>query len=149
MKAHKEYFSPFSRWMLKMVFVILMALVFLAALYCRDMDRAYTEAVPSPDMAALVDIDGDFEFSDFPMDIRVAECFRVNLLKYDKDGAWADLTMPKVPPSIQYVLLFDGWHLLHASWEYIGETTLRLFFRTDKLIKLDGTIGLYLVILSE
>ena len=111
------------------------------------MHNAKADALP-PDPPALV-LAGDLRLSDAPMDLYMAACLRVDVVSMDVDGAWADLTLPYVPPSIAYVLLFDGWHLIHGAWEQTGEPTLRVRFRADELAALDGTVGVYLVILAE
>lgn len=109
----------------------------------------HAEALPSPDAASLLAITGDLRLSDAPVDLYVAECLRVDLVSVHEDGAWGDLTLPYVPPGILGVMLFDGWHLIPGVWTQTAETTLRLFFWADDLERLDGTVGIYLVILAE
>ena len=81
-------------------------------------------------------------------DAVVTDCLRVDVTCIREDGIWADLTLPYVPPSIRYVLLFDGYHLMHGEWEPIGEYTMRIHFLPDGVAKLDGTVGLYLLIVA-
>ena len=132
---------------LKIIWVILALLIILALVAVVWMHNAKADALP-PDPPALV-LAGDLRLSDAPMDLYMAACLRVDVVSMDVDGAWADLTLPYVPPSIAYVLLFDGWHLIHGAWEQTGEPTLRVRFRADELAALDGTVGVYLVILAE
>lgn len=124
---------------------VIASLLLLAAANC----PACAETTASPKEAALPGLKGDLELSDQPVDIRAALCLRVNLPRIGRDGAWVYLTFPKAVSGIQAVLLFDGWHLLHGEWEQINETTLRLHFLRGDLLRMDGTVGLYLLILTE
>ena len=111
--------------------------------------NAKAEALLSLDAAALLALSGDLRLSDAPMDIYVADCLRVDVVSVSADGAWAELKLPYVPPSIWGVALYDGWHLIYAAWEPVGDNALQLQFRAKDLARLDGTVGLYLVILAE
>lgn len=110
---------------------------------------AYAEALPSPKAADFLRLDGDLELAPAGVDLEITDCLRVNIPTVHDDGAWADLTLPYVPPSIRHVLLFDGYHLFHADWEQIEDYTLRIHFWADDLARLDGTVGLYLLIVAE
>lgn len=112
-------------------------------------DYSFAEALPSPTVADLVKLSGDLEISEAPLDLYVLECVRVDVKRIGKDGVWGDLTLPYVPPSIWGVLLFDEFHLLHGSFERTGENALRVHFWPDDVERLDGTVGIYLVILAE
>lgn len=120
MKERKDYF-PVA---LGILCGIMAALLVLAL----SNYGAYAEALPSPNVADLVKIDGDLAKSDAPMDLYI---------------------LPYVPPSIWGALLFDGFHLLHGSFERTGENALRVHFWLDDVARLDGTVGLYLLILAE
>lgn len=96
-----------------------------------------------------VSLTGGFQLSGAPKTLTVAECLRVDLVSAGSDGSWADLTLPYVPPSIWGVTLFDGYHLIYGNWTQTGENTLRLFFWPEDVARLDGTVGMYLVILAE
>ncbi|MBR3019561.1 MAG: hypothetical protein IKH57_21195 [Clostridia bacterium] len=126
--------------------VLLFVLTIVAVVVVHN---AGAEALPSPDAKTLLALDGDLKLSDAPLDIHVAECLRVDIVSGGEDGTWADLTLPKVPPGIVGVALFDGWHLIYGVWEQTGETTLRLRFWPEDVARLDGTVGIYLVILAE
>lgn len=108
---------------------------------------AYAEALPSPTAAEHLRLDGDLELVPADVDLVVTDCLRVDVTCIREDGIWADLTLPYVPPSIRYLLLFDGFHLLHGAWEPEGESTLRVHFPWGD--HMDGTVGLYLVIVAE
>ena len=110
---------------------------------------AYAEALPSPTVADLVRLSGDLELSDAPDNLYILDCVRVTVKRIGADGSWGDLTLPYVPPSIWGVVLFDGWHLMYGDWAQLDDTTLRLHFWPDDLERLDGTVGLYLLILAE
>ena len=141
MRAKKDYFPV----VLGVLVGLMAALLVLA---CSNYSFA-EEALPSPSVADLVKIEGDLAKSDAPIELYVAECVRVDLVNIQTDGAWGDLTLPYVPPSIWGVMLFDGYHLMHGSFEQAGENTLRVHFWPDDLARLDGTVGLYLLILAE
>ena len=126
--------------------LVLLIVVTLIFFVCRT---GNAETVPSPNASALVALDGGLSLTGAEPDIRIAECLRVDVLYCEENWAVADLTLPKLPPGIMDAALFDGWHLIHARWEEIGETTLRLRFWAEDLARLDCTVGVYLVILAE
>lgn len=141
MKNRRDYF-PVA---LGILCGIMAALVLLAL----SNYGAYAEAIPSPKAADYLRLDGDLELSPAGVDLEITDCLRVNIPTVHDDGAWADLTLPYVSPSIRYILLFDGFHLFHADWEQIEDYTLRIHFWPDDVERLDGTVGIYLVILAE
>lgn len=124
--------------------IIALVLALSVALTC---GTVCAEALPSPDASALLSLSGDLRLSEAPMDIRVAECLRVDVLRIGDDGVWGDLTLPYVPPSIMGVALFDGFHLIYGVFQPIGETALRIMFWPEDVMRMDGTVGIYLVIL--
>ena len=146
MKTKKDYF-PVALGILCGIMAALLVLAF--SNYGEWVYRAHAEALPSPNVADLVKLQGDLELSGAPIEMYVLECVRVNVARIGADGAWGDLTLPYVPPSIWGVVLFDGWHLMYGDWEQVNETTLRLHFWPEDLEKLDGTVGLYMLILAE
>ena len=134
---------------LKTILVMLELLIVLTGIAAIVIHNASAEALPSPDAYALLSLTGDLRISDAPMNLYVAECLRVDVLRIGDDGVWSDLTLPYVPPSIMGVALFDGWHMIHGAFVQTGETTLRLLFWPEDVARLDGTVGIYLVILAE
>ena len=124
--------------------VALLGLVFFAFSH-----TGHAEALPSPDASSMLALTGDLRLSDAPMNLYVAECLRVDVVSIGEDGAWGDLTLPYVPPGILSVALFDGWHMIHGAFVQTGETTLRLLFWPEDVARLDGTVGIYLVVLAE
>ncbi len=136
MKEYRDWFPA----ALGMLCGLLAALILLACSHC----GACAEALP-PDVMTL---EGCMELTGADKEIMIAECLRVNLVRMETDGVWAELALPSPPSDICGVLLFDGWHLLHGSWKQLGENRLCIHFRTDELAKLDGTVGLYLLILA-
>lgn len=129
-----------------LLFIALVLVLAVAAVIVANNARA--EALPSPDAASMLALSGDLRLSDAPMDIYVADCLRVDVVSVSADGAWADLKLPYVPPSIWGLALFDGYHMIHGVWTQAGDT-LRLYFWPEDLERLDGTVGIYLVILAE
>lgn len=107
------------------------------------------EALPSPDAASMVSLEGGMTLSGAPLELHIAECLRVDIVSAGPDGVWGDLTLPYVPPSIWGVALFDGWHLIYGEWTQTGDAALRIRFRAEDAAKLDGTVGLYLLIVAE
>lgn len=130
--------------MKKMVCVIMVALLVLAL----SNYGAFAEALPSPDAASMVSLEGGMTLSGAPLELHIAECLRVDIVSADADGVWGDLTLPYVPPSIWGVALFDGWHFIYGEWTQTGEDALRIHFWTKDAAKLDGTVGLYLLIVA-
>ncbi len=113
-------------------------------------DPAYAEEThPSTEGAVPLKLNGCMELTGAKTDIRIVECIRVDLVRMETDGARACLTLPRIPDRIRDILLYDGWHLLHGAYELTGENTLSLHFKLNELMKLDGTVGLYLLILAE
>lgn len=108
---------------------------------------AYAEALPSPTAADMLALEGGLKLSEAEVELEITDCMRVDVTGMQEDGIWADLKLPYVPPSIRHVLLFDGFHLLHGEWEQTGESTLRVHFPRGE--KMDGTVGLYLLIVAE
>ena len=127
--------------------VLLLVLTVIAAIVIHNTD-AKAEALPSPNASKLLALTGDLRLSDAPMDLYVAECLRVDIVSAGTDGAWADLTLPYVPPSIWGVMLFDGYHAIHGVWEQTGENILRVRFWPEDVEKMDSTVGVYLVIVA-
>ncbi len=124
---------------------VMTALVLLAA----SNYPAYAEEMsPSPEGAMPLQLNGCMELTGAKAEIRIVECLRVDLVRMETDGAWACLTLPKIPDCIRDILLYDGWHLLHGAYERTGENTLSLHFMLNELKTLDGTVGLYLLILA-
>ena len=118
----------------------LMTLLIAATLLLAAFHGAKAEMLPI--------LSGDFRLTCAEADIRVAAYLRVDVLRADAEEAWADLTLPKLPRDLSDVMLFDGWHILHGRWEQTGENTLRIRFRQVDLRLLDGTVGIYLVLLK-
>ena len=94
-------------------------------------------------------LSGDLALTGAAADIRVAECLRVDVTRCEADGTWAELTLPEMPSGIADVMLYDGWHVIHARWSQTGRNTLRVGFQPGDITRLDGTVGIYLVILAE
>ena len=124
---------------------VLMGIIALITFAVFAFSTGNAEVLPPPDAA----LTGDLRPSEAPMGLYVAECLRVDVVSVSADGAWAELKLPYVPPSIWGVVLFDGWHVMYGDWEQADDTTLRLHFWPDDLERLDGTVGLYLMILAE
>lgn len=133
---------------LKNALLLVAVMLALAVVVVIVAHNAKAEALPSPDAASMLALSGDLRLSEAPMDIYVADCLRVDVVSVSADEAWAELKLPYVPPSIWGVALFDGYHMIHGVWTQAGDT-LRMFFWPDDLARLDGTVGLYLLIVAE
>lgn len=131
--------------MLAAIVCVMAGIVALLALVFFALNTGNAEVLPPPDAA----LTGDLRISEAPMDLYVAECLRVDVVSMSTDGAWTDLTLPYVPPSIFSVILFDGYHAIHGVWTQTEENTLRVLFWREDVLSLDGTVGIYLVILAE
>lgn len=131
--------------MMAAIVCVLAGIVALLSLVFFAVNTGNAEVLPPPDAA----LTGDLRISEAPMDLYVAECLRVDVASISADGAWADLTLPYVPPSIWGVALFDGYHAIHGVWTQTEENTLRVLFWREDVTRLDGTVGIYLVILAE
>ena len=129
---------------LKIIAILLALLILIAVSAVIIVHNAHAEALPPA-------LSGGLRISDAPVDLYAAAILRVDVdpSKWDDQGLWADLTLPYVPPGIVGVALFDGWHLIYGVWQQTGENTLRLRFWPSDLQRLDGTVGVYLVILAE
>lgn len=127
------------------IVLFILALLMLAIAAIVFVRHAEAETLPTQN----VTLTGDFRLSDAPQELYVAKCLRVDLVSAGSDGPWADLTLPYIPPNISDVLLFDGWHVIRAWWEQIDENTLCIRFEPWDVAKLDGTVGVYLVILAN
>ena len=129
---------------LKIVAILLALLILIATSAVIIVHNAHADALPPA-------LSGGLRISDAPVDLYAVAILRVDVdpSQWDDHGVWADLTLPYVPPSICAVLLFDGWHVVYGIWNQTEENTLRLRFWADDLERLDGTVGVYLVILAE
>ena len=129
---------------LKIIAILLALLILIAVSAVIIVHNAHAEALPPA-------LSGDLLISDAPVNLYAVAILRVDVdpSQWDDQGIWADLTLPYVPPSIAAVILFDGWHMIHGVWEQTGESTLRLRFLPSDLQLLDGTVGVYLIILGE
>lgn len=132
--------------MMAAIVCVLAGIIALLSLVLFAVNAGTAETLPSPDAA----LTGDLRLSEAPMDLYVVECLRVDVASMSADGAWADLTLPYVPPSSIFgVILFDGYHAIHGVFTQTEENTLRVLFWREDVSSLDGTVGIYLVILAE
>lgn len=134
---------------LKNVLLLIALVLALAVVAMIVVNRASAEALPSPDAKAMLALSGDLRLSDAPVDVYVAECLRVDVANTSSDGVWAELELPYVPPGILSIALVDGFHMIHGVWQQTSETTLQVRFWANDIERLDGTIGIYLVVLAE
>ena len=58
----------------------------------------------------------------------------------------AVIHLPLVPENLSDVVLFDGTHVAHLSFERMDETTLRIYGGENDIATFDGTAGLFLFI---
>ena len=129
---------------LKIIAILLALLILIAASAVIIVHNAHAEALPPA-------LSGGLRISDAPVDLYAAAILRVDVdpSHWDDQGLWADLTLPYVPPGIFSVALFDGYHMVYGVWEQTGGSTLRLRFWPEDVARLDGTVGVYLVILAS
>ena len=132
---------------LKNILLLIALVLAMAVVAVIVVNNAKAEALFSQDAAHLLSLTGDMRLSEAPVEFRLAECLRVDVVSISNDGVWGDLTLPYVPPSILGAALFDGFHICYGVWQQVGETTLRLRFWPEDVARLDGTVGIYLIIL--
>lgn len=57
----------------------------------------------------------------------------------------AEIWIPWPPDATRDIILCDGWHAVRPWWMVTEQDTIKMQFREDDLIALDGTVGLYLI----
>ena len=111
---------------------------------------AQAESVPSPSAKDLYRIESDYmRLSDFPNNLVL---FDVLMIDIDTDAVQAssvieaDLYLPIVPENLNDIVLFDGWHVVHFSFDRIGEYCIRIRTSGENLAGFDGSVGLFMFV---
>ncbi len=115
---------------------------------------AVAESVPSYSVSDLYKVYGSgLTLSEAPLDITIFEVLRVDAdvgLINEQEYIQATVRLPYVPEEgLDRVLLYDGYHIAHGAWERTGECELCVTFSCDDLRHFDGTVGLYLVLITR
>jgi len=130
--------------------VLIGLMVALLLLAVSNYGSAVAEAIPSPTATDMLRIGGDMRKSGAPMDLDILDWARVDVdTRGDKDTLWAEIALSVHPPGALHVLLYDGYHIARAEIERTGEYSIRAGFAREELLRMDSTVGLYLVIMCE
>lgn len=89
------------------------------------------------------EVDGGIVISDAPNTLRI-KWYRVDVQAMGEQMK-AEIWVP--PDDVTDILLYDGWHVLHAWWANMGDHILAAW-HSDDIRELDGTVGIYLIILE-
>lgn len=106
--------------------------------------------VPSIEAKDLYKIESEYmKLSDFPKKLVLYDILMIDLDREnmkDVDEITADIYLPLIPENLDDVILFDGWHVAHFSFERISDICMRVTAKTEDLALFDGTVGLYLFV---
>ncbi len=111
--------------------------------------QAY-ESNPSPTINGLYRIESPYiKMSDFPNDFVLYDVITIDVdvdAVNQSDVIEADLFLPIIPDGLNDIVLFDGWHVAHFSFERISERCVHISTASENLSGFDGTVGLYLFV---
>lgn len=91
-------------------------------------------------------VEGALQLSEAPFDSLNIQVLRVDVVRaaYD-DMIEAEIWVP--PEKISDVVLYDGWHFLHARWVMMDDHIV-VKWHLDDILALDGTVGIYLLMIE-
>ena len=114
------------------------------------MPSSAAESLPSPSTNDLYRIDSEYlRLSEFPnrwvlYDVLMIDIDAEKLQTVSE--ITANLYLPLVPEDLNDIVLFDGWHVAHFTFERVDEGCIRIKLQTRYLAGFDGTVGLYLFV---
>lgn len=128
--------------MLKKILCFVLLLLFVAG-------SSLAEA-PSPSIDKLYKIESDYmKISKFPCNLVLFDIVMVDIdlsMLTQDDYVTATLYLPLVPENLDDIILFDGYHVAHFSFERINEGCVRIASKVKDIAMFDGSVGLYLFV---
>ena len=117
--------------------LIIIAFVFAVG-YFTPVEAEY---VPSPTLKDLYRIDSEhMRMSEFPKRLVLYDVLMVDVDLYgltDEDLITAHLYLPFVPENLNDVVLFDGYHVAHFSFERIDDGCVKITARARDIKTFD------------
>ena len=104
------------------------------------------EALPSKTVNDLYRLEGA-EISGAPVNALMLDWVRVDLHGPFEEERTVRLKIPYEPPDLCGVALFDGWHWIACERCTLDGDEITAAWKRDALEKLDGTVGVYLILI--
>lgn len=112
---------------------------------------AYADAVKSPDMRYLYNVQSDYmEKADLAIGLEIVDAMQVQLnwKAYDeRDVVDAEVRFPMVPEDLAMVILTDGVNIAQAEWDLTSGHSLHVYFYKDDLEQFIEKEVMYLVMI--
>ena len=89
--------------------------------------------------------------SSLPVDLYECTCIRIDLdTKVIPMGSVieGEFFFSELPPTLDLVFLYDGYHLVPAHWHWTDENRIYVAFDVEDIVKLAGTVGLYIFLFA-
>lgn len=120
---------------------ILTAALLILAVVALILSGGRAEALPS------VRAEGGLRLSPAPQDGLKMAWIRVDVVPdaAQDDALWAEVWVPWPPSTIQDLMLFDGYRLIHGAWTVNEDGHITTVWRMEDIKRLDGTVGIYLM----
>lgn len=104
------------------------------------------EALPSKTVNDLYTVEGA-EMSNAPVNALMLDWVRVDLHGPFEEEKTVRLKIPYEPPDLCGAVLFDGWHWIACERCTLDGDEITAAWKRDALEKLDGTVGVYLILI--
>ena len=104
------------------------------------------EALPSKTVNDLYRLEGA-EISEAPVNALILDWVRVDLHGPFEEERTVRLKIPYEPPDLCGAVLFDGWHWIACERCTLDGDEITAVWKRDALDKLDGTVGVYLILI--
>ena len=104
------------------------------------------EALPSKTVNDLYTVEGA-EISGAPVNALMLDWVRVDLHGPFEEERTVRLKIPYEPPDLCGAVLYDGWHWINCERCTLDGDEITAVWKRDVLEKLDGTVGVYLILI--
>lgn len=104
------------------------------------------EALPSKTVNDLYRLEGA-EISGAPVNALMLDWVRVDLHGPFEEERTVRLKIPYEPPDLCGAVLFDGWHWIACERCTLDGDEITAAWKRDALETLDGTVGVYLILI--
>ena len=130
-------------------FILTLLLIFGGSAFSEALPSS--ETVQSPDVRSFIKPESEyFTLSSFPNDLIPIEVIRVDMHSDFQGKLFIEalFTPYCIPENLYSVILTDGTHIAQSAFKIQGETLL-LYFYVPDLMRFDGTVGLWLVLIEQ
>ena len=104
------------------------------------------EALPSKTVNGLYTEEGA-AISEAPVNALMLDWVRVDLHGPFEEERTVRLKIPYEPPDLCGAVLYDGWHWIACDRCALNGDEITAVWKRDALDKLDGTVGVYLILI--